>query len=75
MNYTDALIKKYKAKQEGKIKTIKPEYKTKGVPKDYTHSWWYEGTWDETKTGPGTWKIKFTASKNRPARTHYFVSD
>ena len=38
----------------------------RGVPRGYKHKWWYNrGKWNETKIGPGKWRITWTAVKGR----------
>ena len=40
----------------------------RGVPRGYTHNWKYTGHWKEKKTGPGSWKFRFKATKRTNAK-------
>lgn len=42
--------------------------KPKGTPTGYKHIWGYRGIWKETKKTPTTWKINFTATKNKKSK-------
>jgi len=37
----------------------------RGVPRGYRHNWAYKGHWYERKTGKGTWKVDYRATKSR----------
>lgn len=49
-------------------KFVNSARKLRGVPKGYKHHWKYTGRWNETKTGPGTWKFQFKATKKTKAK-------